>query len=207
MPLDNPAMDRQESWREWPDFCENMRPGFPCGLLRASLPGPSLVTWKSHCIANAAVAFTLTRSPEVACAALLTATLPDQLEVFLPLGRHRGATHWLMLWLGVIVAGPFYARQSLLSHLPVALRHYVSAWPAGPFWFGACLFGLALGPFLHVLLDGCSDSGVPVLPFSRQKFKLGLYRTHSHRWRWDLSELLFLVGLLGLCTAVWRMRH
>ena len=165
------------------------------------------MTWKSHCIANGAVAWALTGRPEVAFAAMVTATLPDQLEALLPFGRHRGASHWLAVWLGVMLIAPAYARQAWSTRVAHSFGHVLRGWPAGGLFAGAVVFGLALGPFLHVLLDGCSDSGVPVAPFSRQMLKLGLYRTRSYRWRWDPSEWLFLALLVAGCAALWRIRR
>ena len=165
------------------------------------------MTWKSHCIANAAVAWALTGRLEVAAAAMATATLPDQLEVLLPFGRHRGATHWLAVWLGVILTIPFYVQREWAVHCARWFGHVARGWQASHYVVGTLAFGLALGPFLHVLLDGCSDSGVPVAPFSRQRLKLGLYRTHNFRWRWDISELLFLGGLILACALFWQVRR
>ena len=165
-----------------------------------------LVTWKSHCIATGAVGWTLTGRLEVAVAAVLTATLPDQIEALLPFGKHRGASHWLTAWLGVVVSVPCYFHRGWsTASIPFCLHAGYGGHPLGSL-IGAFAYGLALGPFLHVLMDGCSDSGVPLAPFSRQKMKLGLYRTYSHRWRWDLSELLFLGGLLACCAPFCRIR-
>lgn len=164
------------------------------------------MTWKSHCLANVVLAAVLTHSPAATAAAMLTATLPDQLEVFLPLGRHRGATHWLAVWLVALLVTPFYVREHLSGHFLLP-GFGQQAWHLDPHFAGTCLFGLALGPFLHVLLDGCSDSGVPFAPFSRWKLCLGMYRTYSHRWRWDLSELLFLTILFACSAAVWWIRN
>ena len=69
------------------------------------------MTWKSHCVANGALALALTCRLDVALAAMATAALPDQIEMALPLGRHRGASHWVLLWLVVIVAGPVCVRH------------------------------------------------------------------------------------------------
>ena len=137
---------------------------------------------------------------------MLTATLPDQLEALLPFGKHRGATHWLSIWLGLMLAIPSYAGKEWSNRLAACLTHVTHGWHPGGWLVGAVVFGLALGPFLHVLLDGCSESGVPVAPFSRQRLKLGLYRTYNYRWRWDLSEALFLCVLVAACAAVWRIR-
>ena len=137
---------------------------------------------------------------------MLTATLPDQLEALLPFGRHRGATHWLAVWLGVMLVAPSYAQREWSSHGARSFSLVLFHWHVGGLFVGAIVFGLALGPFLHVLLDGCSDSGVPVAPFSRQMLKLGMYRTYSYRWRWDLSELLFVCVLVAACGILLRIR-
>lgn len=163
------------------------------------------MTWKSHCVANGAVAFALTGRLEIVAAAMATATLPDQLEVLLPFGRHRGATHWVALWLAVILTVPCYAQRELTARASAFLGHTPHGWPTAGFIVGALAFGLTLGPFLHVLFDGCSDSGVPVLPFSNQKLKLGLYRTQNFRWWWDPSEALFLSGLIAVCAVFCRI--
>ena len=135
-----------------------------------------------------------------------TATLPDQLEALLPFGRHRGATHWLSIWLGVMLTVPAYIHREWSSYFAVRLSHLTHGWHPGGWFIGTVVFGLALGPLLHVLLDGCSDSGVPVAPFCRQMLKLGLYRTYNFRWKWDLSEALFLSLLVAACAALWRIR-
>ena len=163
------------------------------------------MTWKSHCIANGAVALALTCRVEVALAAMATAALPDQLEVFLPLGRHRGASHWVLLWLVVVVAGPAYVHHQWMGwmtalpwgHLPVTREISLV--------LGAAAFGLALGPLLHVLFDGCSSAGVPVAPFSRTRLKLSLYKTRR-RASWDASEVLFLTVVLAICALSWTAR-
>ncbi len=147
----------------------------------------------------------LTGHPEVAAAAMLTAALPDQIEALLPFGRHRGASHWVMLWLALTIAVPFF----LQGNAPLranSLFLYHHGWNLSRVLVGMLAYGMALGPFLHVLLDGCSDAGVPVAPFSRRKLKLGIYRTYSHRWRWDLSELLFLGAVVAICVFAWRIQ-
>ena len=136
---------------------------------------------------------------------MITASLPDQLEVLLPLGRHRGASHWLLLWTAVVISTPLYlqANAPLRAHLSSIQLGEATVTPLLMLTF---VYGLALGPFLHVIFDGCSDSGVPVAPFSRRKFQLGMYRTYSNRWRWDPSELLFVALVLGACALLWRIR-
>ena len=106
------------------------------------------MTWKSHCVANGAVALALTCRYDVALAAMATAALPDQIEGALPLGKHRGASHWVLLWLGVIVAAPAYFHHEWprwLTALPCPPFH---ALRGIRFALGMAAFGLALGPLL-----------------------------------------------------------
>ncbi len=164
------------------------------------------MTWKSHCVANGAVALALTCRIDVALAAMATAALPDQIEAALPFGRHRGASHWVLLWLVMLVAGPFYLHHEWLRWMAACPWQHVRGVRETQFILGSAAFGLALGPLLHVLLDGCSSAGVPVAPFSRTRLKLSLYRTRSRRSPWDLSELAFLLAVLVVCAFSWKAR-
>ncbi len=164
------------------------------------------MTWKSHCVANGAVALALTCRFDVALAAMATAALPDQIEAALPLGKHRGASHWVLLWLVIIVAGPAYLHRELARRVAAWPWPHLSGGRGVQFALGTAAFGLALGPLLHVLLDGCSSSGVPVAPFSRTRFKLSLYKTRTHRAPWNLSEPAFLLVLLAVCALSWKAR-
>ena len=166
------------------------------------------MTWKSHCVANGAVALALTCRFDVALAAMATAALPDQLEAAIPWGRHRGASHWLLLWLVVIVAGPAYLHHKTVRGIATWPGWTPHAMHSVRFALGTAVFGLALGPLLHVLLDGCSSSGVPVAPFSRTRLKLSLYktRTRTRRAPWHLSEPVFLLAVLAVCALSWKAR-
>ena len=164
------------------------------------------MTWKSHCVANGAVALALTCRFDVALAAMATAALPDQIEVALPLGRHRGASHWVLLWLVVVVAGPACVQYEWARWAAAWSWPHLRGLRAIQLALGTAAFGLALGPLLHVLFDGCSAAGVPVAPFSRTRLKLSLYRTRSRRSPWDVSEMAFLVGVLAVCAFSWKVR-
>ena len=152
------------------------------------------VTWQSHSLANGALVLAATGRIDMTLAAILTATLPDQLEKFLPLARHRGASHWLAFWMLAFAFTPGLMKACLGKH-----RH-------GPgMILAAVLFGLVLGPLLHVFLDGCSSHGVPVLPFSRTRLRLALYSTRNARaGGLNFSEFFFLACLLGGCAFVWQ---
>ena len=164
------------------------------------------MTWKSHCVANGAVALALTGRIDVALAAMATAALPDQLEAFLPLGRHRGASHWVLLWLVVMVAGPFYVHHEWARWVAASPWQHVRGMRETRWVLGAAAFGMALGPLLHVLFDGCSSAGVPVAPFSRTRLKLSLYSTRNRRSPWNLSEPAFLMVVLAVCALSWKAR-
>ena len=92
---------------------------------------------------------------------------------------HRRTTHWLGWWLAIWIAAfavPGLARLVPdLTELPLLLA------------------GLGLGGVTHVLLDMCTPSGVPLMPFSRTpRFSLNLCSTGS------LREYLFLAAALGV---------
>jgi membrane-bound metal-dependent hydrolase YbcI (DUF457 family) len=165
------------------------------------------MTWKSHCLTNGALAFAMTGRLDVTLAAVATAALPDQMERFLPLGRHRGATHWLLFWMLAVVLLPICVEQHFTLWPREFLRSHGGFRHQGEPAVAMAMFGLALGPLLHVLLDGCSSDGVPLGPFLRGRMRLGIYRTWSRtKWPWDISEMLFVVSLLIGCAAVWHVR-
>lgn len=158
------------------------------------------MTWTSHTLTNAAVALALTGRPALAAGAMLTAALPDKLEGWLPFAKHRGLSHWLVWW----AAG-------LMLVASLARAHRVGF--GGPWWptrpdilLWEALLGLALGPLLHVVLDGFSAAGVPLgLPFGPARLRLGLYRTcDTRRFSLDISEAVFVSALLVLCAVAWR---
>ena len=159
-----------------------------------------VVTWKSHALANGALALALTNRPLVAAGAMLAAAVPDQLERWIPFAKHRGLSHWLLLWaagLAVVFAATHRGAPPILGHaLP----------PRGEQGARDAVFGLALGPLLHVVMDGCSRHGVPLGLFVPLKLRLGLYRTaETRRMSLDLSEVIFTAALLALCGVAWRL--
>ncbi len=166
------------------------------------------MTWTSHSLANGALVLAATGRIDMTLAAIATATLPDQVEKVVPWVRHRGVSHWLAVWIVVLLYAPVYVQRALVHHWPPVLRGW-GKWH-GPHLImgaGAIISGLALGPLLHVLLDGCSSRGVPLLPFLRARLRLRLYQTGSARsGHWNPSELFFLLCLLGGCAMVWHAR-
>lgn len=129
------------------------------------------MTGRGHRLMGAGVAvavgawlYGLGQPPEVAALgfalALPGATAPDWLE--LPIGNrrllvHRGLTHWLLPWLGLLAYGLYL----LLPNQPLA---------------GAAVIGFACGGLAHWVGDVGTPMGVPVLDPLRRR-SLGLWAT------------------------------
>lgn len=173
------------------------------------------MTWYSHTVANGAIAFALTGEPVIAVTAMFTAALPDQLEFGLPFFKHRGFTHWIILWSVILIASMFLPAHPLAGFLSLAtswltpflaLKTQLSFQHFYFHFAREITVGLALGPLLHALLDGCSAAGVPIGPFIDTKLKLKLYRTKQTRqlFSFDFTEMIFLTLVLIACAVVWK---
>ncbi len=99
---------------------------------------------------------------------------------------HRGATHWfgwyvaMLIFLGLCAN---YPRSMGAYYMNFKLLYFVG--------------GLGFGGLMHVLLDMCTPSGVPIFPFTKQKrVSLKLFSTGS------VQEYLFLALTLGLFAAL-----
>lgn len=140
------------------------------------------MTWKSHIAIAAAV--TLPLNPAMLPAAILGSTAPDWsewiLKFFNKRVEHRGFTHYLVIPLGIILAG------AVLSLLPTAF----------PLWLLVLWFGV--GYLTHWFADACTVTGVPVAPGAahRVHFFGGALRTG------DFAEYVWSFGLLALSVLV-----
>ena len=142
----------------------------------------------------------LTNRPVVAAGAVLAAAVPDQLERYIPFAKHRGLSHWLLLW----AAGLAFVLAVTHRAAPILGRIFLP--PRGELLLRDAILGLALGPLLHVIMDGCSRNGVPLGPFIPLKLRLALYRTaETRRMSLDLSEVIFTAALLAGCGVLWRL--
>ena len=151
-------------------------------------------------VPNGAIALALTNRPLVAAGAMLAAAVPDQLEKWIPFAKHRGLSHWLLLWAAAVATVHFALSHGAAPILGRALPHRVERLTRD------AVLGLALGPLLHVVMDGCSRHGVPFGPFVPLRLRLGLYRTaETRRMSLDLSEVIFTAALLALCGVFWRL--
>jgi membrane-bound metal-dependent hydrolase YbcI (DUF457 family) len=106
----------------------------------------------------------------------LGSILPDLLEAGLI--RHRTLTHWFPLYLG-----------ASLVFVPMARAFF---WPAG--LVAACLL---LGCLCHLVQDGLSRGGVPLLMPDGRRYGAGLYITRT------ITETLvvFCIVVISLLVA------
>lgn len=141
--------------------------------------------WVTHETVAVGGAFLLGMPPEGLVGVFLGSILPDVLDqglarllVFRQLAfncLHRGPTHWFGWWLAVF-GGVFLQLRSFSSGPPIPLF----------------VLGVGFGALIHVLLDMCTKTGVPIAPWTKKHMmSLGLCATGS------LREYAFLAACLG----------
>jgi len=123
------------------------------------------MTGKSHAAANAFLSYALFLDPTITVMALLGSRTPDAVEKFLPFVKHRGLSHVMIFW----AAAACFLFQFQHSEM---------------------MFGFVLGGLLHIVMDGCSETGVPIFR-TTGRFRMRYYKTGR------LSEIVFL---LIICT-------
>ena len=133
------------------------------------------MTWKSHIVIAAAV--TLPFNPSALAIAIVGSTAPDWSEWVLKFFgirvQHRGATHYLIIPLAIILLSAFIDFKSLI------------------FWFG-------IGYLTHWFADSLTISGVPISPYdnSRIHFFGGKLRTG------EMMEYIIAFSLLAVSVTV-----
>ena len=133
------------------------------------------MTWKSHIAIATAV--TIPFNPSALGVAILGSTAPDWSEWVLKFFnvnvQHRGATHYLIVPLAIILFSFLFDFRSLI------------------FWFG-------IGYFTHWFADSLTISGVPISPWdtSRVHFFGGKLRTG------DLLEYIISFSLLVMSVTI-----
>ena len=144
------------------------------------------MTWLSHTLIAVSIAGPLCGSLPATAAG---ATAPDWLEwliaaLFRRRVRHRWTTHFLLVWMGGFLLSLFCA---------VTVPGPITAAAA---WF--CFGGL-----LHVLCDALTISGVPLAPWSLQRFTLagGRIRTGDPGEFVISASLLVFSLVVGWCSA------
>jgi membrane-bound metal-dependent hydrolase YbcI (DUF457 family) len=153
------------------------------------------MTWKSHIAVTGALTYAVTMDPTFAAAAAAGAVLPDRVEFILPWLKHRGNSHALALWIGLVaVTAVANVIASKLGITPGGIQATYYA------------FAVAIGGVCHLLEDMCSVTGIPLLPTwvtPGQKpptLKVPLYKTGS------LSEFAVAGGALVICGGIVFLR-
>jgi len=131
--------------------------------------------WPNHVLIAGAV--TVTIDPALAPGAILGATAPDWLEwLIYPIRKvkHRGVTHYLVVWLALVV---FFWLGPDFRHLGLAF---------------------SLGGLWHILTDAMTISGVPVGPWSDRKMYLfgGKLKTGSP------TEYIIAAVVVLICAMI-----
>jgi len=121
---------------------------------------------------------------------LFGSTAPDWLEIrrggntLIP---HRTITHFVPLWVGLLLLSLFSVNPELF-HVLSFLEHY-----ALNEIIRDCLLGFAIGGLLHLLFDLPNPMGIPfLLPFHR--ISLGLWRS---------GEMEKTIVFFVLCFSLW----
>jgi len=133
------------------------------------------MTWKSHIAIATAV--TLPFNPSVLPIAILGSTAPDWsewiLKFFGQTVKHRGATHYLIVPIGIIFLSLFIDFRELI------------------FWFG-------IGYLTHWFADSLTIMGVPLSPWdnSRIHFFGGKLKTG------DMLEYIIAFSLLAMSITI-----
>lgn len=151
------------------------------------------MTWKSHTAVTAAVTYAITLDTTFTAAACVGAVLPDRIEFILPGLKHRGNSHALTLWIGLV---------ALIALVNAFSPQIIGDWGQITYY----LFAVAIGGVCHILEDMCSASGIPLLPTFMtpgQKpptLKVPLYKTGT------ISEFVVTITLLSIFAGIIYIR-
>jgi len=141
-----------------------------------------VMTWSSHKLTTAAIAYALGLPVEGIVFATAASTYTDAIEFVLRL-RHRGISHFWGIYLTLFLVAHFNLLNfNLTPPIPFLLE-----WLE---WF-------ALGCLLHLFEDAMSKSGIGLFPYSTRKIKLGeLYVTGQ------ISEYLVAFAIVAVCLGI-----
>ena len=148
------------------------------------------MTWVSHTAVTGAVTYAITLDPKFAAAAALGAVLPDKVEFMLPFTKHRGNSHAIAIWVGLIAIAAMATGVAWTPEIQTGAYY---------------AFAVFIGGLCHVLEDMCSVSGVPILPTlpglpKGPVAKIPLYKTGS------ISEFIVAGVILAGCATLVVMR-
>lgn len=115
---------------------------------------------RTHVCVTSTALYCCSGDPFMAFMGMMAASLPDQVEGYLPFCSHRGISHNLFLWLGLVALVFFFSWPPLLV-------------PGTVLW--RLELGLLLGGLTHVLADALSCQGIPLV--AGWRCRLPLYTT------------------------------
>ncbi len=157
--------------------------------------------WITHQSIALASGVLLSFSPTTLFGVLVGSVLPDSIDHFLarctPCPEktfkriHRGISHWYGSYLlaFIICFSALQGMNALESWGFLSKKALYFQWG----------LGISFGALMHILLDMCTPSGVPMLPFiGKSRFSLKLFATGS------LHEYAFLV-LAMICFTYYAM--
>jgi len=141
------------------------------------------MTWLSH--TTIATAIILPFNPGAIPLVVAGSTAPDWLEWILkpmvPHLKHRNETHYLALWIGLLLVSFIIDFNNML------------------FWF-------SFGGITHVLADSLTVSGVPLSPFDKTRFHLfggAIKESAFYKFRTgSLSEYIIAFSLLAFAVVL-----
>lgn len=135
----------------------------------------------------------ITANPIIGVIAVAGSCLPDTVEM---IGNgfnkdiHRGASHDIVFWL------PVLSSLLVVTHLPVIFSRI----PLCASILQNVGVGISLGVIMHLMTDGLSKGGIPVL--YKYRLAAGLYKTFT--W----SEYKVSLSICLTCLAVaWSLGH
>lgn len=132
------------------------------------------MTWFTHKTIAIAGALALEASPLGLFATLIGSILPDLTDKTLAMGNkrqwrhiHRQSSHWFGWYLSLIVIGLISFPFRSFELPPIVIQ-----------FFSEMTLWVGFGGITHVLLDGLTPMGIPMLPFgSKQRIGFNLIST------------------------------
>lgn len=141
--------------------------------------------WIHHSATAFCVTLLATANPVISTLAAATTAMPDKIEFFIPVLRHRGISHDPALWFPVLLGMAVLAVSPLYDSFSI---------PAIADILRLLTVGMTIGVCIHLFLDGLSKSGIPVC--RKYRFAAGWYKTFT------LSEHLLSLGICASCLAI-----
>lgn len=135
------------------------------------------MTWKSHSAIASAIIIPF--NPSLLPVAILGSTAPDWLEYVLNFFgvkvKHRGATHYLIIPLAIIIFSFIFDFKNII------------------FWFG-------ISYLTHWIADALTISGVPLSPYDKNKINLFGGRLKTG----EITEYILSFSLLGISLLIFN---